>query len=136
MEPENYSTTPAIVTSGRVNYWHSYWLLHSMGITIMSNPDKPPANQGDDELDTIFGKHIKDLPTGSHTTTFTSCDYCRSTLLAWHHRQLAERLQMILGNPLMQDEPNHYGGLDYTTKKEHRNELRHYIRKLITELMP
>jgi hypothetical protein len=96
----------------------------------------PQANQGDDELHQYLDEcHLGDVEQPQSMNPMQRETF-EAWLLAWHHRQLAERLQMVLDNPLLQNEPNHYGGLDYTPKKEHRNELRHYIRELITKLMP
>lgn len=106
---------------------------------------KPPANQGDDELEQI----LKDLQTSwmyespkpdFEATALRLREAAKSSIVALHHRQLAERLQMVLDSLAMQDgygfnnEPLTQD--DVKLWLEAQQTLRSNLRELITSLMP
>jgi hypothetical protein len=95
------------------------------------NPDKPQANQGDDELDKrlreILSSYARYISLDNQSDMWKALE---TQLVALHHRQLAERLQQILDSPVMQRE-------EHPTNRSQRarNILRSALRDIITELM-
>jgi hypothetical protein len=61
------------------------------------NPDKPPANQGDElfhkRLREILSSYAKYISLEDQSHMWRALE---TQLVALHHRQLAERLQMVL----------------------------------------